>query len=290
MSSWVSQSGKILILDSKQKDTRYDDEKKILPHNLSAIRSAQPRPSVAGRQYTVIATIPLVCIGNLVGVLDIVADNGSRIAEAQITQITPLINLISFIYGKTFTENITKLAEICIRFMEGRDAYTYGHSLRVANYSVAIAKSIGLNEVQKQRLRLAALLHDLGKITFSDVLFTTQKSLTKLEIQLIKMHSVIGANMISGINKNISLIVRSHHENYDGTGYPDSLKGDKIPLLSRIITITDAFDAMLTERPYQTGMSIESAIEEVKLNSGKQFDPQLVEVLIGCYQSGDLKL
>jgi len=175
-----------------------------------------------------------------------------------------------------------------MHFLEGRDRYTYGHSLRVANYSLTIAEQLKLSNLQKQRLRLAALLHDIGKITFSDSLFITDKPLTKLEMQLIKMHPIIGANIVAEINRSVALIIRSHHEQCDGKGYPNYLTEKDIPLLSKILSVADSLDAMLTERPYRPAMKLENVIKEISANSGKQFDSQIVRILIEYYKAGKL--
>ncbi|MFH0887706.1 MAG: HD-GYP domain-containing protein [Planctomycetota bacterium] len=274
MSTWVSQNGLMLILDDSKKDSRYEEELKL----LGSIVNNKP----------VIVTIPLICVGNLVGVVDIVLKDKDKINDFKLAQIHPLLNVISFVYSRRHSESLSKLAEVCMHFLEGRDRYTYGHSLRVANYSLIVAEQLELSSLQKQKLHLAALLHDFGKITFSDALFVTEKPLTKLEMQLIKMHPIIGANIVSEINKSVALIIRSHHEQYDGKGYPDSLTGKEIPLLSMILSVTDSLDAMLTERPYRPAMKLENAIEEISVNSGKQFDPQIVHILIECYKTGKL--
>jgi putative nucleotidyltransferase with HDIG domain len=274
MSTWVNQNGLMLALDETKGDSRYEAELKLLREIINT------KPTIV--------SIPLSCVGNMVGVVDIILKNKNKINDIQ--QIHPLLNVISFVYSRRHGESLPKLAEVCMHFLEGRDRYTYGHSLRVANYSKVLAEHLKLSDLQKQKLRLAALLHDLGKITFSDALFVTEKPLTKLEMQLIKMHPVIGANIISEINKSVALIVRSHHEQFDGKGYPDYLKGKEIPLLSMILSMTDSLDAMLTERPYRPAMKLENAIEEISLNSGKQFDPQIVFALIECYKAGKLQV
>jgi len=148
---------------------------------------------------------------------------------------------------------------------------------------------LGLSELQKQKIRLASILHDIGKLTFSDTLFKADRALTKLELKIIEMHPIIGANIISEINKSIATIIRSHHEHYDGAGYPDGLKGKSIPVLSMIIAVCDTFDAMLTERPYQKATDAKTALEEIKQKSGTQFDPDIVKVILECYNSGKLQ-
>jgi len=275
MSSWVAQNGEIIILDASSNDPRYGEELKL----LGALAQVTP----------VIISIPLVCVGSLIGVMDVLVTSRRQVKNEELVPVNPLINIVSLIYSRRYSNGLTKLAEISVQLLEGRDYYTHGHSMRVANYSLAIADKLGLTELQKQKIRLAAILHDIGKLTFSDTLFKADRALTKLELKIIEMHPIIGANIISEINKSIATIVRSHHEHYDGSGYPDGIKGKDIPLLSMIIAISDAFDAMLTERPYQHATDIKTAIEEIKQKSGTQFDPEVVTILLECYNSGKLQ-
>ena len=275
MSSWVVQNGEIIILDASSNDQRYSEELKL----LGAMAQIAP----------VIISIPLVCVGSLVGVMDILVTNRQHVKNEELVPVNPLINIAALIYSRRYSNGLTKLAEISVQLLEGRDYYTHGHSMRVANYSLAIADKLGLSELQKQKIRLAAILHDIGKLTFSDTLFKADRALTKLELKIIEMHPIIGANIISEINKSIATIIRSHHEHYDGSGYPDGIKGKDIPLLSMIIAITDAFDAMLTERPYQQATDVKTALEEIKNKSGTQFDPEVVNIMLECYNSGKLQ-
>jgi len=275
MSSWVAQNGEIIILDASSNDPRYGEELKL----LGAMAQVAP----------VIISIPLVCVGSLVGVMDVLVTSRRQVTNEELVPVNPLINIASLIYSRRYSNGLTKLAEISVQLLEGRDYYTHGHSMRVANYSLAVADKLGLSELQKQKIRLAAILHDIGKLTFSDTLFKADRALTKLELKIIEMHPIIGANIISEINKSIATIIRSHHEHYDGSGYPDGLKGKDIPLLAMVIAITDAFDAMLTERPYQHATDVKTAIEEIKNKSGSQFDPDIVNIMLECYSSGKLQ-
>lgn len=275
MSSWVAQNGRPLILNASSYDHRYDDEVKLIG------TMAQSKP--------VIASIPLVCLGALVGVLDILIPGRDQVSEEDLDRIKSLFNIAALVYSRRYSNGLTKLAEISVQLLEGRDYYTHGHSMRVSNYALVLAEKLGLSELQKQKIRLAAILHDIGKLTFSDTLFKADRALTKMELKIIEMHPIVGANIISEINKSIAAIIRSHHEHYDGSGYPDGLKGKTIPLLAMIISVCDAFDAMLTERPYQHSIDINKAIEEIKNKSGSQFDPDIVNIMLDCYNAGKLQ-
>ncbi|MEW6027467.1 MAG: HD domain-containing phosphohydrolase [Planctomycetota bacterium] len=276
MSFWAVQNGLALILGASKNDPRYDEELKL----LGGMQDSRP----------VIISVPLICVGSLVGVMDILVTSRPEVKVEELVAINPLINIAALIYSRRYSNGLTKLAEISVQLLEGRDYYTHGHSMRVANYSLAIAEKLGLSELQKQKIRLASVLHDIGKLTFSDTLFKADRALTKLELKIIEMHPIIGANIISEINKSIATIIRSHHEHYDGSGYPDGLKGRDIPLLSMIIAVTDAFDAMMTERPYQQATDAKTAIEEIKNKSGSQFSPEVVNILLECYNAGKLQV
>lgn len=169
-----------------------------------------------------------------------------------------------------------------IKALEARDVYTKGHSERVSVFSVLLGKSMGLKKNKLNDLRISALLHDIGKIGVKDTILSKPADLSEPERQIIRKHPITGEKILKYFidNKSILKGVRNHHERYDGNGYPDRLKGDKIPLFARIICITDTFDALKTDRPYRKGKSTEKIIEIMKRESGKQFDPKIAERFI----------
>jgi len=166
-----------------------------------------------------------------------------------------------------------------ISALDAKSAWTKGHSERVTNYAISIAKEMGLEEKEIETLRTAALLHDIGKLGTYDVILDKPDDLTDEEINLIKIHPVKGEEILRPISqlKDILPIIRSHHEKIDGTGYPDGLKNGDIPLLARIIAVADTFDSMTSDRPYRPKASKEAAISELKKYSGTQFDFEVVE-------------
>ncbi|WP_418790998.1 HD-GYP domain-containing protein [Phosphitispora sp. TUW77] len=166
--------------------------------------------------------------------------------------------------------------------LDAKDRYTRGHSDRVANYAVELARRLKLREDEVEAVHHMAFLHDIGKIGISDELLTRVGRLADSEFDLIKMHPVIGEHILKELTYlgSFTHFVRSHHEKYDGTGYPDGLKGKAIPLGARIITLADSFDAMTSDRAYRTKMTSEEALEEVRRCSGTHFDPELVEVFL----------
>ncbi len=166
--------------------------------------------------------------------------------------------------------------------LDAKDKYTKGHSDRVAGYAVELARQLKLREDQVEAVNHMAFLHDIGKIGISDELLTRVGRLDVSEFDKIKLHPVIGEHILKELNYlgSYTHFVRSHHEKYDGSGYPDGLKGREIPLGARIITLADSFDAMTTDRSYRAKMTPEEALEEVKRCSGTHFDPELVEAFV----------
>ena len=179
--------------------------------------------------------------------------------------------------------------------MDARDPYTYGHSKRVAAISELIGKAARLSQDELAQLRGAALLHDIGKVGVPDATLGKPSTLTEGEWEVIKQHSAEGARIVGHVKALAELvpIIKHHHEWCDGTGYPDGLKGERIPMGARIISIADAYDTMTTRRPYRDVISQEEALEELRRCSGTQFDPILVgvfgEALRGAVWRGPAK-
>ena len=163
--------------------------------------------------------------------------------------------------------------------IDAKDEYTRHHSTRVTDFSMKIAAKMGFSEKEIGDLELAALLHDVGKIAVPESILNKPGKLTKEEFEVIKEHPVRGEAILSPVIelKEISRVVRAHHERYDGTGYPDRLKGREIPLGARIMTIADTYDSITSERPYRKAASHRYAVKEIIACSGTQFDPEVVE-------------
>lgn len=166
--------------------------------------------------------------------------------------------------------------------IDAKSPWTKGHSERVAEYAVAIGDRMGLSARQQERLRLAGLLHDIGKIGTYDTLLEKEGRLTHEEWELIKLHPERGCEILGPI-KDLSDIlpaVRHHHERWDGKGYPDGLKGEEIPLLARILCVADSFDTMTDDRPYRPSIGLDNALQELKYCSGSQFEPAIAQALM----------
>ncbi len=166
--------------------------------------------------------------------------------------------------------------------IEQKDRYTKGHCRRVSRFSVALGRELGYSADRLEILEGGALLHDIGKIGISEALLNKDTPLTKEEYRTIQMHPVFGDRIVSHIElfQPYRPIIRLHHERLDGTGYPDGLKGDEIPLDVKIVSLADTYDSMTSNRAYRKAFSPEIAIEEIRLFSGSQFEPELVDLFI----------
>jgi putative nucleotidyltransferase with HDIG domain len=176
-----------------------------------------------------------------------------------------------------FLETIRTLAAA----IDAKDPYTRGHSERVSSYSMAIARHLGLSQDEVFRVRTAAILHDVGKLGIRDGILNKPGGLTDDEYAVMQQHTAIGAQIMEPIRmlKDIIPGIRNHHETWDGTGYPDKLAGETIPLVARIIGVADTFDAMTTNRPYQRQRPSTSC-SKLRAMSGHRFDPRVVDALL----------
>lgn len=254
--------------------------------------------------YTILATI---FIGEMItSPMKKVIDSVNRIAEGELDhsldylgikshdEIGTLINSVTIMQSnilnsfnelnKSYMDTIGALSTA----LETRDWDTHGHSQRVTDMSLRIGKEIGLDPDEHQSLMFGALLHDVGKIGISDSILLKPGPLNDHEWEIMKTHNEIGYKIVSNIEnlKGSLPVILHHHEKYDGSGYPNGLSGDDIPLIARIFSIADAYDAMTSDRPYKKGKSHEEALAEIKKTSGKHFDPQLVEVFLEIYSQG----
>ncbi|MFC2061950.1 HD domain-containing phosphohydrolase [Elusimicrobiota bacterium] len=172
--------------------------------------------------------------------------------------------------------------EALARMVEMNDPYTAGHSMKVAGYSMEISNGLALDEEQKKVMYIASVLHDIGKVGVPGNVLNKPTKLTHAERLMLEHHPVIGAKTIANISsfKEAVKIILHHHERWDGKGYPDRLKGENIPLLSRILAVADSFEAMISERPYHAPMSGAKAFAELKKGAGTQWDPKVVEIFL----------
>ena len=270
ISGWVVQHKKAVLVKDIEKDSRFKLRHREKYYTKSLISA------------------PLIVKGRVLGVINV---NNKVTRKLFTLSELALLQTLAFQAGiaienarlyerlnNLYLNTINALAQT----INEKDHYTHTHSKNVTKYALAIAKQMNLTPHQMEVVERAAKLHDLGKIGIHDYILTKPGKLTPEEWEEIKTHSLKGAKILEPLAflNGVIKTVRNHHERYDGKGYPDGKKGKEIPVEARIMTVADAFDAMLSERPYRKALSKEQAIKELKKNSGTQFDPEVVKVFL----------
>ena len=187
---------------------------------------------------------------------------------------------------------IEQTMQTIVNFIEAKDPSTMGHSLRVAQYSRMLADSMGFSESECKRVYYIALMHDCGKIYIPDGILGKPARLTDEEFAVMKKHTVYGGDILRDFSSidGIGTGALCHHERYDGSGYPNGLAGEEIPVIARIICVSDAFDAMNSKRCYRDNLDADVILEELRKNKGKQFDPDIVDHLLKLISTGAIKI
>ena len=240
--------------------------------------------------------IPLFIKKNLFGVLAVSWPKPGVRLEDEAVFILHLLSerasltIENLLLYESVSYNLYSTLKALVSTIEAKDSYTKAHSQRVTALSIKIAEEARCKDEELEILQFAGSLHDIGKIGIRDEILMKPGRLTLREYEIIKTHSVIGERIVKklGLLNLEPLIIRHHHERWDGKGYPDGLKGDDIPYLARILAIADTFDAITTNRPYRPSSKPEKAVEEIVKNSGTQFDPDLVEVFLKAYKNRKL--
>jgi len=245
----------------------------------------KPHPYTGVELMSQFLAIPCLVGNDVFGILNI----SGKVDSASFTEeeIFIAINLARKISSKiennalyeVFFNNVAATMKSIITMVGARDSYTKEHSDRVTMYSVKIAEMIGVSSEEINTLRFGGYLHDIGKIGVRDTVLLKPGKLSMEEISEIQLHALIGDEIVKPINffEKERKIIRHHHERYDGKGYPDGIGGEDIPTIVRILTVTDAYDAMTSHRPYRKALSIQEATEELERCAGTQFDPMVVE-------------
>lgn len=181
-----------------------------------------------------------------------------------------------------FLPDYFEFLQSLITALEIRDTFTPGHSSRVANYSLLIANQLNLTTGNLKNIRLASLLHDIGKLCINESILKKSARLTEKEYSVLKFHPEMGERIIESVEafRTVRPFIRHHHERYDGSGYPDRLAKEDIPLEAKIISVAEGYDSMTSESSYKKKLSKPEAIEELKRQKHKQFDPQIVETFL----------
>lgn len=221
----------------------------------------------------------------------LVAFAGAQVSPAVVLLILPLATVLA-VLSRERRARVDQAIELSGAYrgtamllgdvVEADDAYTGSHSRGVVELSLAVSDHLGLNHRQRRNVEFAALLHDVGKIAVPKEIINKEGPLDPEEWQVIYRHTIKGEEMldrVGGVLSEVGRIVRSSHEHYDGSGYPDSLRGEEIPIEARIVACCDAFSAMVTTRSYRKAMPLEAALAEVRACAGTQFDPQVAESL-----------
>ena len=197
------------------------------------------------------------------------------------------LNIENIALYSNLTHSLMASMSSLVSAIEAKDPYTQQHSSRVTEYSIKIADKMGCSHDDIQRLESSGPLHDIGKIGIHDSILNKPGILTTEEFEEIKNHPLIGVNIVAplGLDPQEQAIIRNHHERWDGKGYPDGLSGEKIPRLSRILSVADSFDAMNSNRAYRKSLPFSTCIRELQINSGKQFDPEVVHAAISVFNN-----
>jgi len=271
IAGWVAEKGEALIVNDVQSDRRF-------------FKTADERSSFATKS---ILCVPVKSKDKILGVLEALNKKQGIFDEDDQQALMALANQVAIAIEnanlyKELMETFYATTEALAETIEKRDPYTGGHTKRVLNYSYAIGKTMRLSKKELEDLKLAAILHDVGKIGVSDKVLLKEGKLDHEEFEKMQLHPKYGAEILSHIKqlKDVIPSVRSHHEKIDGSGYPDKLKGEDIPIIAKIIAVADAFDAMTTDRPYRKAMSTEEAFEELKKYAGIQFDRDIVHAFM----------
>ncbi|MGB4548946.1 MAG: HD domain-containing phosphohydrolase [Syntrophales bacterium] len=232
--------------------------------------------------------VPLTIRGKIFGILSLSKKrNLVSFSEKDLHYIQSLtsrasLNLENRILYESLYDNITDTFRALVGSIQARDHYTEIHSTHVTNFALRTAETMQCPAADMESLKIAAMLHDIGKIAIPDVILLKPAELTPAEYEVIKTHCRIGDDILAPILlfETERKIIRHHHERWDGKGYPDGLAGEQIPFFARLLAVADAFDAMTTDRPYRKAMTRKEAVAELKKNEGRQFDPQMVKPFV----------
>jgi putative nucleotidyltransferase with HDIG domain len=243
-------------------------------------------------------TVPLHIRGRLFGILTVQGD-GEAGARARSGKICYYLNFLAqkaayavenLVLYENIYENLLSTLDALVQAIEAKDSYTRQHSRGVTDIALAMAEDMGCAAEDIDILKVAGPLHDIGKIGIPDHILLKPGKLTPEEYEVIKGHSVKGAEIVGrlGLWEREQQIIRHHHERYDGGGYPDGLAGSDIPLLARILSVADVFDAMASDRVYRRKMAPEAVVDVIRAGAGAQFDPQVVAVFQRLFAAGRL--
>ncbi|MCW8888083.1 MAG: PAS domain S-box protein, partial [Gammaproteobacteria bacterium] len=245
-----------------------------------------------------LAALPLQNKGQSLGIMMVYSYKADVFDRPQVNLLEELSNDLAYgitsirlhaerdHMGQRLERNLLQTVEAIAHTLETRDPYTAGHQRRVTELSIAIAKEMGLDEQQIEGIRFGATVHDIGKIHIPAEILNRPGRLNEMEFGIIKTHAEVGNNIIKDIEFPwpVSEMIYQHHERLDGSGYPRGLKGDEIILEAKVLAVADVVEAMSSHRPYRAGLGIDAALDELKKNRGKFYDPEITDVCIKLFQ------
>jgi putative nucleotidyltransferase with HDIG domain len=243
-----------------------------------------------------IICVPVKVKEKTIGVLEAInKKDGESFDEEDLALFTSLADQVAIALDNArlyqeLEDMFLQTAESLADAIEKRDPYTGGHTQRVTAYCLTMAKYLPLKPAEMKWLKISAVLHDIGKIGIDDQILRKPERLNLEEFNTIKRHASMGAEIIDHIKqlRNVIPGIKYHHEQIDGAGYPEGLRGEKIPIIAKIVAVADTYDAMTTDRPYREGMRKALAIEELRKCSGTQLDQTVVEAFLKAYEKGEI--
>ncbi len=280
IAGWVAETGEALYIKDVNKDERF-------------FKVADKKSGFITRS---IICVPLKVKDKLIGVAQAINPIGEKeVSQDDIELFSTIgsqmaIALENASLYKDLEELFFSTILTLVATIDAKDPYTHGHSQRVMEYSVAVAEELELKNEEIKEIKLAALLHDIGKIGVDEKILRKTARLTDDEFSVIKTHPGMGADIVSHLKQLITVSpgIRHHHERYDGKGYPAGLAGEKIPLSARIIAVCDTFDAMTSDRPYRKGLDVNVALLEIEKFSGVQFDKSCADAFLQSHKKGKI--
>jgi HD-GYP domain-containing protein (c-di-GMP phosphodiesterase class II) len=279
ISGWVAMHGEPLIVLKAQEDPRFfkevDQATGFVTHNVICV--------------------PLRIKEGIIGVIQGINKRQGEFTKGDLDLFSALADQIAIALDNArLYEELNVMAQQLVEGLseaiEKRDSYSGGHPQRVLKVCMAMSKYLPLSTEEKRQLTLAAILHDIGKVGITDHILAKNGVLTVEEMEIIRGHPAVGAAIVGNIKQLQSIIpaIKYHHEHYDGSGYPEGLQGEEIPLVARIIAVADTYDAIIHERAYHRGMSKSEAVAEIAEHVGTQFDPHMVEAFAQALDNGDI--
>lgn len=280
IAGWVAQTGESQIVNDTRTNPRF-------------FKSADEKSGFVTRNMI---CVPVKIREKIIGVLQAINKKRGKFTQIDLEGFKSLADQVAIAIEnaslyKELKETFLSTAAALGDAIEAKDAYTGGHTKRVLEYSMVVGKRLGLSQEELDQLKLAAALHDIGKIGIEDRILGKPSRLEPEEAQMMENHTVIGAKIVENIRPLRAIVpgIRHHHEKYDGKGYPDALKGGGIPIMARIISVSDTFDAITSDRPYRKGLPSEVALQELRRHAGTQFDPKVVDAFIAAFESGEIE-